>query len=155
MSPLDEIPAPWRGAMENAGTYSLRDLATRAGVGTTTVSDLIYGRKRTSERTLQAVAKVLRQPITTTREWAAQARGEIGPWTPPAAAAQLSDRQRKALDELIRAIVTPAAERPGLRAVDRPDLAHPPLPDLSRAAARKGTSEGKRRRRQQDDDAQS
>lgn len=112
VSPIDDIPAPWRDAMEKAGTYSLRDLAARAGVGTSTVSDLIYGRKLASERTMQAAADSLRLPITTIREWAATARGEVGPYQPPAVANRLTERQRRALDELIRSIVAPVEPEP-------------------------------------------
>jgi transcriptional regulator with XRE-family HTH domain len=121
VSPLDDIPPPWREAMENAGTYSLRDLATRAGLGTSTVSDLIYGRKLTSERTMQAVSDTLRLPVPTIREWAATARGEVGPYRPPAVANRLSERQRRALDELIRSMVAPVEPEPT-----------PPEPDLSK-----------------------
>lgn len=126
MSPLDDIPQPWREAMENAGTYSLRDLAARAGLGTSTVSDLIYGRKSTSERTMQAAADSLRLPVTTIRSWAATARGEVGPYQPPAVANRLTERQRRAIDELIRSIVTPVEpEPPDMREVQGLRLAEP------------------------------
>lgn len=124
MSPLDDIPAPWREAMEKAGAYSLRDLAGRAGIGTSTVSDLIYGRKSSSEPTMQATADSLRLPVTTIREWAAAARGEAGPYQPPAVANRLTERQRRALDELIRSIVAPVE-------------LDPPAPDLTTAEGRR------------------
>lgn len=118
VSPLDEIPEPWRGAMEAAGTYSIRDLARKANLGTSTVSKLIYGRSSTSERTMQAVADSLRVEVPTIREWASAARGEAGPFSLPPEANRLSRRQRAAVIEVVRAMLEPV---------------EPPRPDLSTA----------------------
>lgn len=108
--------------MENAGTYSLRDLSGKTGIGTSTVSDLIHGRKLTSERTMQVVADTLRLPVTTIREWAATARGEEKPFELPPEANQLNRKQRAAILTIVRAMVDPGEE----------PAAQPPAPDLSR-----------------------
>ncbi len=107
MSPLDNIPNPWRTAMEEAGTYSLRELAARANLGTTTVSTLIFGRAASSEPTMQAVADSLRLPVTTIRTWATAARGEDKPFELPAEANRLSRRERDAVLAVIRAMLDP------------------------------------------------
>lgn len=119
MSPLDEIPQPWRDAMENAGAYSIRDLAAKTGTGPTTVSDLLHGRKLSSERTMQAVADALRLPATTIREWAAAARGEEKPFELPAEANRLTRRQREAVRAIVSAMLDPGE-------------GEPPEPDLSK-----------------------
>lgn len=157
-SALDDIPEPWRSAMEVAETYSLNELSARTGVATSTISALVYGRKVSSEKTIAAVSDALGVAPRTTREWATLARGEDQPWVPPAEANRLSLRQRNALNELIRSIAAAAdtaakdsASAPAGKSSNVRDLARPPAPDLSRVAARRGHSEGKRRRREQDD----
>lgn len=124
MSPLDDIPEPWRTAMESAGTYSLRDLAHRSELGTSTVSHLVYGRKASSERTMQAVADTLRLPVTTIREWAAVARGENEPFVLPPEANRLTRKDRDAVLAVVRQLAAARAE-----AEEDPG---PPQPDLSR-----------------------
>lgn len=108
--------------MDNAGTYSLRELATKAGVGTSTVSDLIYGRKRTSEATMQAVSDTLRLPAPTIREWAATARGEAKPFRLPPEANRLTKRERDAVLAVVRAMLDSGDEQ----------TEDSPVPDLSR-----------------------
>ncbi|MBN9607808.1 MAG: hypothetical protein BGO26_10085 [Actinobacteria bacterium 69-20] len=58
-----------------------------------------------SESVLEAFAAVLTIPIEALREASGLPHGS-GPYTPPAEAARLSRRQRLAVDELIRSIVT-------------------------------------------------
>lgn len=158
VSPLDEIPQPWRDAMENAGAYSIRDLAAKTGTGPTTVSDLLHGRKLSSERTMQAVADALRLPATTIREWAATARGEEKPFELPPEANRLTRRERDAILAVVRAMLDPGEEATAETAAasgktgQLVDLARPPAPDLSRVAARRGESEGRRLRDEQDSD---
>jgi hypothetical protein len=131
--------------MDKAGLGSRTRLGTAAGIPTSTITGLITGERRASERTMQAVAAALRVEVTTIREWATQARGEQEPYAPPAEANQLNRRQRRALDELIRAVVS-------AQAVDDDE-------SLSQAdfglAARRGDSVGRRARDQQDTDAES
>lgn len=63
----------------------------------------------------------------------------------------LTDRQREAVREVVRAMVEPAGEQPGGQLVD---LARPPLPDFTQVAARRGQSEGRRLREEQDEQAE-
>lgn len=130
VSPKSDLPDPWREPMENAGMYSLRDLAHRTGIATSTVAGLVYGRRNSDERTIQAVAGALRLPEPTIRKWASVALGEVGPWVPPAESARLDRRTRAAFDELIRAVVAAS------QSADEPTLSGPstgssPVPDLA------------------------
>lgn len=122
VSPLDDIPDPWCTAMENAGTYSLRDLATKADVGTSTVSALIYGRTASSERTMQAVADSLRLSVTTIREWASAARGEHEPFVLPPEANRLTRKDREAILAVVRQMAAARADAQSALD-DAPDLA--------------------------------
>lgn len=124
VSPLDDIPQPWRTAMENAGFYSLRDLATKADLGTSTASALIYGRKASSERTMQVVADSLRLPVTTIREWASVARGEREPFVLPAEANRLTQKDREAVLAVVRQLAAAHAQ-------NEPEPPDPGQPDLS------------------------
>lgn len=159
MSPLDDIPEPWREAMVKAGVSSLNRLAQRTGTGVSTLSDLVHGRRRSSERTLEAVADALRLKTTTIRAWAAAALGEEKPFVLPAEANRLTRRERDAVLAVVRAMLDPGEEQDtGAPARPTPpktgqlvDLARPPQPDLSRVAARHGESEGVRRREQDED----
>jgi hypothetical protein len=137
--------------MEKAGLHSLRAIARKAGIGTSTVSDLIYGRSQSDESTMQAVADALRQNVTTVREWAAVNRGETSAFILPPEANRLSARERDAVLGVIRAMLDPGEEDAGGPRGQLVDLTRPPMPDLSRVAARRGESEGRRLREEQDD----
>lgn len=110
VSPLDDIPDPWHTAMEKAGTYSFRDLSAKTGLGTSTVSALIYGRTASSERTMQTVADSLRLPVTTIREWASAARGEREPFVLPAEANRLTRKDREAVLAVVRQLAAARAD---------------------------------------------
>ena len=62
--------------------------------------------KRPSEDVLQALADGLDLKVTELRDLAGQPQGELGPYKPTPLANRLNRDQRKALDELIRVIVT-------------------------------------------------
>lgn len=109
--------------MDKVGLGSRTRLGVAAGVPTSTVTGLITGERRASERTMEAVAAALGIEVTTIREWAALARGEQEPYQPPPEANRLDRRTRKAIDELIRAIVAAADEAPE----------PPPVPDFDTA----------------------
>lgn len=57
------------------------------------------------DRTLQAIAEVTGIPVTRLRAAIKVGVGELGAWTPPAEANRLNNRQRAAINELIRSIV--------------------------------------------------
>jgi len=145
-----DIPEPWREAMENAGMYSFRDLSQKTGIGTSTVTGLIFGDRGSSEATVQAIADALRLPVTTIREWAAVARGEIGPFVLPIEANRLGRRQREAILAVVRAMLDPAVEDEDQGPITGPE---PATVHEFPIAARRGDSEGRRLRQQQDDDA--
>lgn len=58
------------------------------------------------ESVLKALADGLGLKVTELRQLAGKPAGELGPYHPPAVADRLNRDQRKALDELIRTIVT-------------------------------------------------
>lgn len=149
MSPRTDIPSPWREAMESAGMYSFRDLSQKTGIGTSTVTGLVFGDRRSSDATMQAVADALRLQVTTIREWAAAALGEAKPFLLPAEANRLGRREREAVLAVVRAMLDPGDDDPGPITEPEPATQHD-----YRLAARRGPSEGKRLRREQDDDAE-
>lgn len=155
--PRSDIPEPWLTAMENAGLYSLNDLGRRANVATTTVAALVYGRRQSDERTIQAVADALRLPVTTIREWADTALGLEQPFELPAEARRLNRRQREAVVEIVRAMLEPVSQPESPASSDESDVPATPEPKQSdySLAARRGPSDGRRQRAQQDADAES
>jgi transcriptional regulator with XRE-family HTH domain len=72
---------------------------------------------RPNEATLHALSKVLRIPLSRLRAAASLPASETEPYLPPAEASRLSRRQRRAIDEIIRAMLE-SADTPG-----RDDLA--------------------------------
>jgi transcriptional regulator with XRE-family HTH domain len=151
--------------MENAGLYSFRDVALRTGLGISTVSALMNGRRRSDEQTVQAVADALRLPVTTIRDWAARALGEEGPFELPPEFNQLNRRQREALLNVGRVMLDPGLivqqttgsgkTTNALTAIrGGADIDLDEGPDLSRVAARRGESEGRRLVEEQDRDAE-
>ena len=151
MSPRTDIPEPWREAMEAAGMYSFRDLSQKTGIGTSTVTGLVFGDRRSSDATMQAVADALRLQVTTIRAWAAAALGESKPFVLPAEANRLSRRERDAVLAVVRAMLDPGEDPddPGPIKSPEPATQH----DFT-LAAREGESEGRRLRQQQDEDAE-
>lgn len=63
---------------------------------------------RPDEATLLALAKVLRIPLTRLRAAASLPAEETEPYRPPAEASRLNRRQRRAVDEVIRAMLEAA-----------------------------------------------
>lgn len=60
------------------------------------------------EATLQALSKVLKVPMTKLRAAAALPTEVTEPYQPPAESSRLSRRQRRAVDEVIRAMLAPS-----------------------------------------------
>jgi hypothetical protein len=87
------------------------------------------------ESTLLAFADVLDVPLAQLREAADLPFESTTPYDPPAEASRLTRRQRRAVDEIIRAMLEPSAESP----TGRDRLRAAPAPD--RAAARHGDPE--------------
>lgn len=105
---------PWASAMIDVGAVnpripsqpSWRQLASMAGLATKTVIDAANGDVTATPDTLRAIAYALNVDVETVSAWISQERIVSSRYTPPAEAALLTDRQRKALTELIRSMVT-------------------------------------------------
>lgn len=63
------------------------------------------------EQTLVALAEILGVPLRRLREAAALPSEATAPYVPPAEASRLTRRQRRAVDEIIRAMLDPRARR--------------------------------------------
>lgn len=103
----EEIPEEVAAAMVKAGAVdarygnaSLSALGRAAGVHTTTVSKLILRGERIAPEKLDALAEALGVTPARLMEWCTGQR--IRPYSPPAVAETLDDRERKAVDEIIR-----------------------------------------------------
>ena len=89
---------------------SMRQLAERAEVTTTTVTKMIFGERRTDPETVATVAEILGVNPVEVSEWAHQARTVRASYRVPSEVHLLSGREQAAISELIRAI---AEEREG------------------------------------------
>lgn len=100
-----------RGAKSDKG-WSNRRLARESGLSPATVDTYMRDQHGTpDEPTIEAFHRALGVPLADLRRAAAVPAGEVPPYSPPPEANRLSQRQRGALDELIRAIVV-AYEEP-------------------------------------------
>ena len=88
------------------------------------------------ESTLLALSKVLKVPMTKLRAAAALPHEEIEPYRPPAEASRLNRRQRRAVDEIIRAMLQPSAVGKQVA-----ELGATPAKKAAPRAARRGTVE--------------
>lgn len=99
--------------------------------------------RRTSARTVRAVAEALKVGEAEVYEWARLEVSELGPWVPPTEAHKLNPRARAALSELILAITqeggTDAGTAEAEEKTGRPDL----RAVQAQRAARKGASVGR------------
>lgn len=115
-----------------AGDRGGRQLAREAqergvDLGLATIHNYLAGRHgKPTEATLDAFHRLLGVPLAELRTAAGLPQGAEEPWAPPAEAARLTPRQRRALDELIRAIAQPAEASDGSRAPGPPAPAAAP-----------------------------
>lgn len=123
---MSKQPTTWEDALEAAGLVdprngrpSFNQLAIRASMAPSTVTKIVAGRSKPSPATIRKIADALRLDVRIVGEWVGQARTEREPYSPPAEADLLTQRQRRAVDEMIRAIV---ADREG---TDDPDESTP------------------------------
>lgn len=105
------VPEPWASRMVQLRLVdprfdydvpSMSALASRADLHTSTVSSVIHGRRKASTETAAALARVLGPEA---QEWLG-ITVELGPYRPPIESSMLSGRQRRALTELIRSMVS-------------------------------------------------
>jgi transcriptional regulator with XRE-family HTH domain len=98
----------------NSGKLSARSLARAAqaagfSLNHDTAARYLRGdHGRPDEATLLALSKVLRIPLSRLRAAASLPAGETEPYRPPAESSRLSRRQRRAIDEIIRAMLESA-----------------------------------------------
>lgn len=137
----------------NGGKLSARSIAREAqaagfSLNHDTVARYLRGdHGRPDEPTLRAFAAVLKVPLARLREAADLPSEAIEPYVPPAEASRLTRRQRKAVDEIIRAMldsptqatVTPMSRRPARRRA----AADGDATDPAAQAARRGGTERK------------
>lgn len=98
-----ELPEQWYQLAERKGIRpTVRGIAEAADVAPSTVSRLIF-QGRTSDRTTHAISEALGITTSDVLRYARVPAGSLGPWDPPKEAHLLSGKQRKALDDLIRA----------------------------------------------------
>lgn len=109
------VPEPWAAAFVAVGATdrrtgpgeaapSFQALASLSGIHATTLAAMAYGTRRTSSKTIAAVAEALKLDVRVVAGWLGLKRDVREPYIPPAAANMLDRRQRAALDELIKAI---------------------------------------------------
>lgn len=120
----NEIPEPWRSRLiERQFTDprysddrpSLSRLANAMDMHTSTVASAIYGRRRASEETVAGLVKHLGEDVAAWLD-----RTAPRPWTPPAESALLTDRQRKAVEELIKSMTERQEQANGSQAQGTP-----------------------------------
>lgn len=85
---------------------SNRDIAKAAGVSSATVNRMMKGTGSPELANVDAVARVLKIPLTEARREAGFPAEIGGPYSGPAESQFLTRRQRDALDELIKAFVS-------------------------------------------------
>lgn len=104
----NEVPEPWASRMVERGFTdprynddrpSLSALRDASGVHVSTISNAIRGKRTPSAGTISALVAVLGDDVA---GWLGSVA--VSPWTPPAEASLLTDRQRKAVEEIIRAM---------------------------------------------------
>lgn len=171
---MSKQPPAWDDALVAAGFVDPRNgtrpsynqLAQAVGVPQSTVSAIVSGRsRRPKPENVQKIADALGIDVRVVAGWVGEKRTERSPYAPPAEADLLTDRQRRAVDEIIRAIVAERASATDDRTPDQPHpvdphepLADRPVPDgatpapedIYGLAALKRPSEGKRLKREAD-----
>lgn len=136
---MSALSAYLQQAAGGRGGRELARAAERAGIrlSQATANRYLAGQHgRPSEDVLAAFHQLLGVPLGELRAAAGLPVGAEEPWTPPAEAHRLSPRQRRALDELIRAMAQPAAEPAGPAA--------PPAEPAAPAAAAPSTAPARR-----------
>lgn len=86
-------------------------LARKSGVSTETVRQAMFGGRDTSPESVRSLADALGVDVRVVSEWVGQARAVAPAYTPPQEADLLTARERKAINELIRAITATRGDR--------------------------------------------
>lgn len=97
--------------MDQHSISSIRQLSQKSGVSAPAISRLMHREGRQEDDTIVRVATTLGLDLDKAYGLAGVAAPEAKPYTPPAEAHRLNERQRKAIDELIRATVADLQEQ--------------------------------------------
>ena len=106
-----EVPEPWKTLMDQHSISSIRQLSQKSGVSAPAISRLMHREGRQEDDTIVRVATTLGMDLDKAYGLAGVTAPEAKPYTPPAEAHRLNERQRKAIDELIRATVADLQEQ--------------------------------------------
>ncbi|WP_159622711.1 helix-turn-helix domain-containing protein [Ruania rhizosphaerae] len=113
----NEPTGPWVEPMIRAkatdprnGRPSWNRLAELADVSTTTITQMVEGKRRTSPQTIGKIADALHVDPERVSEWIGRDQPVRRAWEPPGEVNLLTARQQKALAELIRAMAAPERE---------------------------------------------
>lgn len=153
MNPGPTTDDLWDAALVKAGFVDKRDgespshraLAEHLGIGTSTITNIRAGNAKPKPATVAKIADALRIDVRELSRWIGQTREVAKPYTPPSEADLLDQRERDALDEIIRVM---AASKIGVKPEDetsqnqplrvvRPIAASPPI-----AASRRNKETG-------------
>lgn len=108
MGSIRAVPEPWASRMVACGFTDARHMAdvpsvsapaSKVEIHATTIGDAIHGRRKPSAETVAALVAALGDDVAAWR-----GVGRVSAWTRPADAALLTDRQRNAVEEIIRAM---------------------------------------------------
>lgn len=138
----EELPEPWRSALEPKGISSRRGLSTETGLGPNTAVRLVNG-EGTSAATINTVADKL---FNGDRNFVWGLYGatvrDHGRWDLPEEASLLTEDQREAVRAVVRAMLPPEVKRgnPGVKrtkpTIDKPGKAPDNVYELDHVAAR-------------------
>lgn len=160
MNPGPTTDDLWDAALVKAGFVDKRDgespshraLAEHLGIGTSTITNIRAGNAKPKPATVAKIADALRIDVRELSRWIGQTREVAKPYTPPSEADLLDQRERDALDEIIRVM---AASKIGVKPEDETSQNQPSAIDSSQddyvLAARKGETQERRRRRLEGD----
>lgn len=95
------IPARWVEVMEAAGFSSIRQLAKRAGVSVSGTANIVNRLYDPRPSTLAKLAAALRISEAELHQLIYETDARIEPFVPPAGSENLSQRQRRAVTEVI------------------------------------------------------
>lgn len=84
---------------------SRREIARKTGVAPETINRIMRDEGDPDAATVDKIAHALKLDVQKAREAVDKPRGESSPYEPPAEANLLDERQRRAVDEIIRVIV--------------------------------------------------
>lgn len=131
---MSKQPSSWDEALVAAGFTdprngrpSVNQLAIAAEIPQSTIAAAVAGRRVPKPETVERIASALGVDVRVVSGWVGQRRTERAPYKPPQEADLLTDRQRRAVDEIIRAIVAERASSNDNQPTTQ--TPHPPRPN--------------------------